>query len=82
MVETPAAPPLPSSRPVRAWPAIVLLVIYWIVMAVIQQSDLAMFPRFLSRMAPFGAGSAWRHSGSSWPEPWWRSSWRTARSTR
>jgi outer membrane protein assembly factor BamB len=26
----------------------VLLVIYWIVMAVIQQSDLAMFPRFLS----------------------------------
>src|SRR6185436_8010027 len=38
-----------AERPVRVWPAVVLGLVYWIHQVYVAQSDMAMFPRFMSK---------------------------------
>ena len=39
----------PAPKPVRVWPAVALGFVYWIHQLYVAQSDMAMFPRFMSK---------------------------------
>jgi outer membrane protein assembly factor BamB len=43
------ADPAPSPAAVRVWPAVALAVIYWVFQFIVAQSDISVFPRFMSK---------------------------------